>query len=110
MSKPEFVCDERIWNELSAEEQEYFLNWAEECGAERKVFFPRINPDYPDLMCIPHVSLGSVLTDDELLEFLELSEEENETIEKIVNDKPEPTDYMRRYINAYKNKGAWPGR
>lgn len=71
MSKPEFICDERIWNELIPEEQEHFLNWAEECGAERKVFFPLINPDYPDLHCTPHISLGSVLTDDELLELFD---------------------------------------
>lgn len=41
-------------------------------------------------------------------DLIELSEEDVQKINEI--GEKEPTDYVRRYINAYKNKGAWPGR
>ncbi len=41
-------------------------------------------------------------------DLIELSEEDVRKINEIGEN--EPTDYVRRYINAYKNKGAWPGR
>ena len=43
-------------------------------------------------------------------DIVELSIENVCKINEIIESNPEPTDYVRRYINAYKNKGAWPGR
>lgn len=37
---------------------------------------------------------------------LKLSEEEIRKIEELSKNPPEPTDYMRRYIEAYKKKCA----
>ena len=37
---------------------------------------------------------------------LKLSAEELRKIEELSKNPPEPTDYMRRYINAYKKKCA----
>lgn len=37
---------------------------------------------------------------------LRLSEEELKRITEISENPPEPTDYMRRYIEAYKKKCA----
>lgn len=38
-------------------------------------------------------------------DIIELSDEDVHRINEIVESKQEPTDYVRRYINAYKNKG-----
>jgi hypothetical protein len=37
-------------------------------------------------------------------DLIELSNEDAQKINEICKDEPEPTDYVRRYINAYKNK------
>lgn len=37
-------------------------------------------------------------------DLIELSDEDTQRINEICKDEPEPTDYVRRYINAYKNK------
>ncbi len=42
-------------------------------------------------------------------DLIELSEEDVRRINEIAETNQEPTDYVRRYIDAYKNKGARPG-
>ena len=37
---------------------------------------------------------------------LKLTEDELRKIEELSKNPPEPTDYVRRYINAYKKKCA----
>jgi hypothetical protein len=50
---------------------------------------------------------------DEQIEAIQNQQAPHEQIylsdEEIVNDKSKPTDYVRKYISAYKNKGAGPG-
>ncbi len=42
-------------------------------------------------------------------DLIELSEEVVRRINEIAETNQEPTDYVRQYIDAYKNKGARPG-
>lgn len=42
-------------------------------------------------------------------DIMQLSDEDVRKINEIIEAKPEPTDYVRRYISEYKNKGAGPG-
>lgn len=67
MSKPEFNCDREWWNSLTDEEKEKWLDWSVSGGSERKVNLVDRNPDYPNLMCIPSISLGT-LTAEEILD------------------------------------------
>lgn len=66
MSEAKFYFDKEWWNTLSKEEQEECLDWAESCGANREVSLTDRNPDYPDLVCHPHVSLE--LSDEDMIE------------------------------------------
>ena len=71
---PEFRCDEEWWNSLDPEQQETWLDFAENCGAKRKPLFCGRNTEYdPPLACIAHVS--AKLTDDDLIDILGLDKE-----------------------------------
>jgi len=73
MSRPEFNCDKEWWSSLTEKEQENWLDWAESCGAEREVNFLDRNELYPNLICVPSVSLGTVnLSDEELEKLLDI--------------------------------------
>lgn len=88
MSKPEFNCDREWWSSLTEAEQDHWLDWAESCGADREVNLVGRNEHYPDLICMPSVSLGIV----------NLSDEELDTLLNICDNPPEPTEYIREHI------------
>lgn len=68
--KPIFNCDREWWNSLTDTEKENWLDWAVSCGADRHANLVDRNPDYPNLMCTPSVSLGSIEIED-LLDILD---------------------------------------
>jgi len=81
MSKPMFNCDGEWWSSLTKEEQEHWLNWAESCGADREANLVGRNEHYPDLICIPSVSLGATdISYEELDKMIELFDETPESI------------------------------
>lgn len=55
----QFNCDQEWWSELNDFEKKYWLDFAESCGAPRKPFFVGRNPNYPNMICMPSVSLGT---------------------------------------------------
>lgn len=68
MTMPQFNCDREWWSTLTEEEQDRWLDFAESCGAPREPFLVDRNPDYPDLVCMPCVTVD--IDDDELIELL----------------------------------------
>lgn len=54
----QFNCDREWWNDLTTEQKEFWLNWAQSNGAPREAFLVDRNPNYPDLVCIPSISIG----------------------------------------------------
>lgn len=85
MSKSLFEFDRMEWEALSGEEQEYWLDWAESCGADRQVQLIDRNPHYPDMVCLPVVSLG-------------LSDEELDKIFEICEEPPKMSDHVKEYL------------
>jgi hypothetical protein len=73
MNKPAFSFDRIEWELLSQEQQEYWLDWAESCGADRRVTLAERNPCYPNLVCVPAVRLP--LTNEEICKILEICED-----------------------------------
>lgn len=85
MNKSLFEFDRIEWEVLSGEEQEYWLDWAESCGADRMINLIERNPQHPDMVCLPVVSLG-------------LSDEEIDKIFEICEDPPPVSEHLRSYL------------
>ena len=76
-----FTCDREWWESLNEKEKNYWLDWAESCGAGREPHLCDRNPDYPNLIATPAVSLGTFKTEDLPEEFFDELEKQLKEIQ-----------------------------
>lgn len=69
IKKLDFYCDKIWWSELSEKDRVYWADWAASCGANKEPILMDRNPDYPNMICMPHVSLG--VADDYIMTLFE---------------------------------------